>query len=198
MARKCYNLIIEDKGTKELIGKFLFDELDNKGLEPKAHPSTIDRLTTNFKSDSDLFHKYASDNKSVIRVVTGVGRVYIPSITLFLTHNAGGLKKEKPLYSNYKEVVEVPLRDITTCDKTSQEFQEFYYNFKWLLLNNPYFYEYIMNSTYYYNTLKEEIDAVINGYRIDSFHERLLVDYLSKYSTMRKTYKDVIDYNKRI
>lgn len=198
MARKCYNLIIEEKGSKELIAKFMFDEKDQKGLQDKAHPATIDRLTTKYKSDSELFHNFEGNNTTFIKVVTSVGRVSIPDITLFMTHNAGGLKKEKPLYNCYKEIIDIPLRDITTCDKSSQEFKEFYYNFKWLLLNNPYFYNYFMNSNYYHTSLKEEVDAVINGYRIDTFHERLLIDYLTKYTTMRKSYKDVIDYNKKI
>lgn len=198
MVRKCFNLIIEKKGTKEIIGKFLFDENDNKGLETKAHLVTIDQFTTAFKSDSNLLNFYADQNKNIIKVETLLGRIYIPDHTLYLVHNANGVKKEKPLYSQYSEITDIPLVDLITCDKNSKEFKEYYYNFKWLLLNEPRFYKEIINSNYYHNALKEEIDAVINGYKVSEFHEKLLIAYLSKYSIMRKSYKEVIDYNKKL
>lgn len=172
---------------------FTFDEKDGKGYQDKAHIATIDRFTVNYASEFELIDafKKKNENHGVI-LKYPVGSIAIPHSTIELIYNQKGVQKENILYDEYRRIATVPLIDLANCDIESEEFLDFYREFKYLVKNDYEFHNFVMDSNYYPNNAKELFESRLT----DPFNNRRLKTFLKNYKVMRKAYQDVISYER--
>ena len=172
---------------------FTFDEKDGKGYQDKAHIVTIDRFTSNYASEFELIDafKRKNENHGVI-LKYPVGSIAIPHSTIELLYNQNGVQKESILYSGYRKIADVPLVDLASCDIESEEFLDFYREFKYLVKNDYEFHDFVMNSNYYPTPAKDLFESRLS----DPFNNRRLKVLFKNYKLMRKAYQDVISYER--
>ena len=169
---------------------FYFNENDGKGYEGKAHVPTIDRFTVIYQGKEELLDEFKKNVENNGVILRHSGLFSFPMETIELLHKQGGIVKEEPMYSNYREITHIPLKSLTECDIESDEFIEFYRRFKYYAKNDREFYRLIMNDEYYPQAFKE----LINKNLTDSFNNMRLKKMIGGYTLMRKAYKDMINY----
>ena len=173
---------------KDRDGLFLFDELDSKGSEPKAHLSTIDKFTVKYLNEAELklaFRRRRQRNGVKLEVPTGT---FIISSELLLQNDYKGNNHEEMLFGPKKIITEIPLINFSTCEVTSKAFRDFYNEFKFMCNMIPGFKDYITRHGDYPMELIKAIKTM---------DDREMIDFLKKYHVMRKIYSDVLSYQKR-
>ncbi|MBR3524100.1 MAG: hypothetical protein IKN87_05425 [Bacilli bacterium] len=193
MGRKCYKMYVNNNFTGERTAIFNFDEKDGKGFETKAHSSTIDKFTVLYDNTDKLLNAFNnSKTNNGILIDCNSGHIDVFSSDLIITHNINGKEViESPLYSCYKAITEIPVKDFAYCDTNSREFENFFKLFLSRIRNDAGFYYEATHSDYYNDNF---IDNLI-GYRESIDREKsynLIRKQLGGYAMMRKAYKDVI------
>ena len=205
MGAKHYKLKLKDHFANEQIALFTFDEHDCKGYADKAHLSTIDKFTTIYKDQDDLIKTFMDKEKNNgIIINTAIGNINLLSSEIVISHNRtkevkkGNEKvKEKvevldaPLFSGYKDIVKIPVKDYSYCDIDSYEFREFLKKFlSRICYDDGFFYE-SRNSDYYSEMFKNSLVGYREHFDYELSKSRL-IKQLSSYSMMRHAYKEMI------
>ena len=195
MGRCNYKLIIKNDLKIETTGEFKFKEFGSDKYDVMAHSSTIDKFTTLYRNKVELITDFNEKGKSHgVILESKYGNIDIKSNDIILYNQASKIAPQsKPLYCWYKEIVDIPVIDFTTCDINSPQFKRFFDEFITRLCHDDDFnYFYLSQSDYYPNDIKNMFVSIEqNIYRDKNIN--ILKKRFEGYALMRHAYKDYID-----
>ena len=196
MGVKRYKLFVRNHFTDEKLGIFSFDEKDGKQFEDKAHCSTIDKFTSLYDGDNQIIDAFNNNRvNNGVQLNCSFGRIQYYPNELIVTHNQKGEVIDQPVYSFYKDITKIPLIDYVNCDPNSKEFNEFVKSFLSHLHSDEFYFN-ALKSDYY----KDYFKSCLIGYReyVDfEKNHNIIVKQLGGYAMMRKSYMDIIRFDKQ-